>query len=408
MELRPRVLMFEGTSAFESHESRIRIVAAQIARCLIRDRPAREVRYRTVPSYTNLLRATEPSVYWTDAPQTLPPNGELLFPDDADEDIRDAHRFDCRALSGFGFAAFNRVLVSGASVIGTPYSTFKLGAVVPGYIDAEFDKSVRSSRVTVGRRKLIRRSRRFVPGCSVVVTHWNSFVYGHWLLECMPKLLLLARELKKLPPFRIIVPSLTLPYVTAWIERTLPGIDIERLDQKREYLCCERLLMPTLLMDPYCHFHPALLPMLDELVGTVSPRADRKNLYVSRVAPSIFRELINREEIEGIAVEEGLTLVRPELLTIQEQMNLFAGAKLVVGEFGSAMHNTLFSGAGTRVLCLNWINELQSRIARLKSHSVGYLLPSNGKAVRFIPGAPRATYHIDPHAFRSRVRTLLG
>lgn len=400
--------MTDGMSAFSEPRSGIRVATEQLLKLLIPTRFSRDVRYSTVSSYSELLRATEPSIFWTDAPQKLPPNDELLFPCEADELIRSVHSADSCAPTGIGFASFNYAIVSGKSLVGTPHATYRLGPVVPGYVDAALSNAERPNSALAGRRKISRRSRWFIPGCSVVVTHWNAGVYGHWLLECMPKLLLIRRELDRLPSLRIIVPASMPRYVSAWISRILPGIDVEILDQDREYLCCERLLMPTLLMDTGNYFHPALLPMLDDLLGPSMPSSPDRRLYVSRVTPSAFRALINREEIEAIAAAEGLTVVKPETLSIQEQMKLFAGAGIVIGEFGSAMHNTVFSPAGTRVLCLNWINELQSRIARLKRQSVGYLLPSNGKAVRFIPFAPQATYHIDPQTFRSRVRALLG
>jgi O-antigen biosynthesis protein WbqL len=129
---------------------------------------------------------------------------------------------------------------------------------------------------------------------------------------------------------------------------------------------------------------------------------------VSRLAPSLYRQLSNQAEIECIAVSEGLELVKPETLPISEQIALFASADLLVGEFGSAMHNALFSRRGTRVFCLNWINGLQSRIAQLKQQRVGYLLPSDGVPVKYVEGASLKSYHIDPDQFRKCVRALLS
>ena len=74
----------------------------------------------------------------------------------------------------------------------------------------------------------------------------------------------------------------------------------------------------------------------------------------------------------------GLTVVRPEELPWIEQVRLFASAHLIVGEYGSGMHNALFSPAGAKVVCLNVVNELQARIGNAFGHDVGYLLDPDG------------------------------
>jgi capsular polysaccharide biosynthesis protein len=207
---------------------------------------------------------------------------------------------------------------------------------------------------------------------------------------------------------RIALPRSIGTWVSAWIEQILPDAIIETYDDRTTYLHCRTLLMPTLLSDPDHLFHPELGRLLTNLQPPISPNAHRARLYVSRVTPSLFRHLSNQAEIEEIAINEGLELVKPETLSIAEQIALFARADLIVGEFGSAMHNALFSPPGATVFCLNWINGLQSRIAQLKQHRVGYLLPSNGVPVKYVEGAPLQSYHIDPQQFRKCLRVLLS
>ena len=112
------------------------------------------------------------------------------------------------------------------------------------------------------------------------------------------------------------------------------------------------------------------------------------------------RRLSNDEEIESIASSFGLELISPETLPISKQIELFSECAFVVGEFGSALHNTLFSPTDIPVLALNWVNGLQSKISQLKKQSVGYLLPSSGLPVKMEWGAAPQTYHIDPRRFR--------
>jgi len=103
-----------------------------------------------------------------------------------------------------------------------------------------------------------------------------------------------------------------------------------------------------------------------------------------------------------------LTVVYPEDCAFETQIGLFQNAVTVVGEFGSGLHNAIFSAPGTIVVALNWINPIQSRIARLRGHRIGYLLPTTGTEVLFTPDAPRRHYEIDPGRFRASLREVVA
>jgi O-antigen biosynthesis protein WbqL len=237
-----------------------------------------------------------------------------------------------------------------------------------------------------------------LSGASILLTHFNVNIYGHWLLECVPKLLLLRRIQDKLSPYRIIVPKSTRSFVKAWISFILPKVEIKNYHDATEYVRCESLLIPSLLCGQDYAFHPLLNSLIAELVSTNT--LPKRRLYLTRQEPSHFRRLSNKKEIENIASSFGLELISPETLPISEQIKLFSECVFVVGEFGSALHNTLFSPLGIRVLALNWVNGLQSKISQLRKQSVGYLLPSSGLPVEHEWGAALRTYHIDPRRFR--------
>jgi capsular polysaccharide biosynthesis protein len=360
--------------------------------------------WQRVASYEELLASRWPSIMPLHAPENPPANSELLFPELATQEIIENHFLARPQATGIGLGCLRDVLVSGQSLVGRSWLLYRLAPLTPRYVDDYLSNSL-----PVGDRKITRKQRIFVPGVTILVTHWNSGVYGHWLLEGMPKLLLLRQMAHHLPPLRIALPRSIGTWVSAWIEQILPDAIIETYDDRRTYLHCRTLLMPTLLTDPEHYlFHPELGRLLANLQPPVTPNTRRSRLYVSRVAPSLFRHFANQAEIEEIAMREGLELVKPETLSMAEQIALFARADLIVGEFGSAMHNALFSPPGTVVFCLNWINGLQSRIAQLKQQRVGYLLPSNGVPVKFVEGAPRRSYRIDPQQFRKCLRVLLS
>jgi capsular polysaccharide biosynthesis protein len=50
--------------------------------------------------------------------------------------------------------------------------------------------------------------------------------------------------------------------------------------------------------------------------------------------------------------EYGIEIVEPHKYSQEEQIKLFSEASFVIGEYGSAMHNTLFSPPETKVIVL--------------------------------------------------------
>lgn len=362
--------------------------------------------WREVGSFGELLDARRPSILWLHEPKPLPPALDLLFPEHSTEEMRRRHSTQGLEPGRIGLASLSDAVVSGPSLVGSLSSIFLLAPMMPLFCDEYLER-----RDPVGDLKLTKKRRRDIDGTSILVTYWASFIYGHWLLESMPKLLLLRRVAHELPPLRFVLPKSLPGWVSRWIELILPDAAIEMYDDAVEYVRCERLLLPTMLLSAEHVPHPELATLLDDLREIV-PRtnAGPRRIFVSRVEPNpnAFRDLVNAEGLERIAVEEGLTVVTPEKLSVAEQIALFAGAELIVGEFGSGMHNALFSPAGARVLCLNWINPLQSWIAQLKRQSVGYLLPSDGAPVTYVLGSPRREYRIDPDAFRACLRRLLA
>jgi capsular polysaccharide biosynthesis protein len=362
-----------------------------------------EPQWREVSSYADLVGATEPTILWLGEAVDPPPPTDLLFPELASAEVRTHHFYKPTGRARIGLACLPQAIVSGPSFVGSPAELFRLGPMTAAYID-----DLMTGSYPVGDRELAGKTERIVPGVSILLTHWNVETYGHWLLEGVPKLLLLRRLADDLPPFQILLPRSAPKFVQTWIDLVLPAARVAVYDDAVEYVRVETLFVPTVLfVSRGHHFHPELISLVEDLLPPPRHRPDTR-LFVSRVQPNHFRSMSNLAEIEDIAVAEGLQLVRPETLPLSEQIALFAHATVIVGDFGSVMHNTLFSPTGALVLCLNMVTGLQSRIAELKRQRVGYLLPSGGEAVTHKFGDPPSSYHIDPQQFRAYVRECLA
>lgn len=120
----------------------------------------------------------------------------------------------------------------------------------------------------------------------------------------------------------------------------------------------DRLLVPTLRRDV-----EETAPDIEDLTYTAAPSAlrwlgegglaaaeasepdssyDRPDrLYVSRENTSI-RRVVNRDALETVLDEYGITIVRPEERTVTEQVRLFRDAEVVVAPHGAGLTNLVF------------------------------------------------------------------
>jgi hypothetical protein len=210
-------------------------------------RAARQISFEQCAHLSDLPKAGGPSIFWLNPYAEVLSNSPLLFPELANAEILEQHQWGPTHIQGVGLSCLPDALVSGKSLVGDENSLFELGPLVPTYVD----NYLRRAEPDVGDTSLADKSKRHLPGVSFLLTHWNSDVYGHWLLEGLPKLLLLQRLGHLFPDLRIVVPSVPAPlanrllspilrrgsppsnaasYVRRWVDIVLPGATVETYD----------------------------------------------------------------------------------------------------------------------------------------------------------------------------------
>ena len=206
-----------------------------------------------------------------------------------------------------------------------------------------------------------------------------NWIYGHFILEMLPKIVLLDKVVEP------SVPMLISSVGPSWMMRILKGVirrPMIEYDNRTTVVSAPEFLTVTNLSNDG-GMRREMRTVYELLKSTVllprPPVAKRRGIYVSRRNASVdWHRIENEAEIEAVASAAGLEIVSPEQLSFVEQIELFDSAPVVVGEFSSAMHNAVFSRPGTRVLCLNRINHYQDQIADLMGHQIEYLAPSDG------------------------------
>lgn len=297
------------------------------------------------------------------------------------------------------------LLVVHRAVVGGPGAHLKLdGRLVyadgpyPAYIKHWYDHDITPQAWTFDAPVSLKLPMAFV------ITHFN-YVWGHWLTEMYPKLFLIRALIKAGVVAPLLLPASAPTYMTRIARALIPDLEIVTYNSAHEAVEVGALLLPHMLHREY-HFHDFLRWEL-EREALAWPRAGGVDkVFVSRGGvrtPQSFREMENEAEIEAIAEELGLTLVRPETLSWDEQARIFSRARVVAGEFGSGLHNALLSPPGCQVVSLNWLVEVQSRIANFRRHDIGYILPEDGQARLHSIEPRKQPFTIDPEDFRHKL-----
>jgi hypothetical protein len=264
-------------------------------------------------------------------------------------------------------------------------------------------------------------TRRIEEPCLCVLGHGLQ-VYGHFLLEMLPRLHLARRTLAGvLPPWRVLLDRAAPAWLLA-ILRDCYGIDEDAIawfDPRSEKLVLRQAILPALASADGV-FHPAASALFDEIVAMAGGPAGAAagcsaeamaggpapaRLFVSRAGfanPHSFQRCcVNAAELAAIAAEEfAMTVLAPQGLDWRGQIRAFAAARVVVGEYGSGLHNALFAPAGCAVGALGILALDQSHIATLRRQRSAYL--------RALPdGSPWRT-RVDPALFRRLLAGLLS
>jgi capsular polysaccharide biosynthesis protein len=217
-----------------------------------------------------------------------------------------------------------------------------------------------------------------VAGAVAVLCGPAHETYGHWLVDFLPRLWVLQQAGHDLASLRYLVPADLRDFASRMLR--LVGIRDEQLVRYRHWerlLRVERLLMPTGLRlgDRLAPCFGAATRFWLDRTGCGGAEGDAA-VYVARRDGS-ERRLVNRGRIEAIAAGHGLAVLRPEEMGLEAQIRVFGGAGVIVGEYGSALHNSVFAGAGAVVCALRGTARhpslVQSGIATALGQDVGYV-----------------------------------
>jgi O-antigen biosynthesis protein WbqL len=253
-----------------------------------------------------------------------------------------------------------------------------------------------------------------VRGACGLFLHPNM-VYGHFLLEGLPKLFLLGLLRDLGVRFKVPLSNRTPAWIGHFVRLFVPESDILVYDMAAQAVEADWFIVPSMMHTDH-NFHPAFNLMSADVLrraGVPAAGAETqgpRRIYLSRrLLSGGWHRLRNEEEVEAVMVRHGFTVVHPQTLSLREQFALMAGAGLVAGEYGSALHNTLFAPYGARVIGINCINWYQSVIGRLRRQKLAFVPPADGVFRSWrTRGEGQAEFEVDTGALYRLVGEMLA
>ncbi|HET6182593.1 MAG TPA: glycosyltransferase family 61 protein [Acetobacteraceae bacterium] len=252
-----------------------------------------------------------------------------------------------------------------------------------------------------------------LSGQFVMITGPGYPIYGHWLSDFLPKLAVLNGLGYDLGSLKFLVPHDVPAFGLEWLD--LLGfhrdniVEFDLGDTSREV---EELLIPTTLHNGvrgstlYRNAADLLLDRVRAQHPSVDDAGDEIPVFLSRAKSSQSRELLNRSAIEEEAASRGIALCHPQELSLLDQIRLFRKSRVIVGEYGSALHGSLFSRPGTVVCAIRGSRQhpafIQSGIGNILRQHTGYIFGAN------IPGDPAERFSVSLEDFRACLDSVVS
>lgn len=236
------------------------------------------------------------------------------------------------------------------------------------------------SRTLDASETLFRGARRIKE--AILIGAPGFGIYGHWILDYLPKLNeVVARNQQHLPFHYNAVKD----WARDFAGLILPGGLPQPVADGNRVTFFERLIVPTSVRSPGL-FDGAAARAAWQRVSDGLARMHRAGgidappalIYISRRKwhrGQQERVLVNATDVEDFLENLGFEVIHPETLPLAEQRWMFSRARVVIGEDGSALHNTIFSPPGTRIgaISMGRTNTLHAAAANALDQRITYI-----------------------------------
>jgi capsular polysaccharide biosynthesis protein len=233
-----------------------------------------------------------------------------------------------------------------AEVIGPSIAVVTRKKVLLGDVSVEWG---RTSDDHGGMRRFRLPPAISLDGTSILLATTGGDTYYHWMMEVLPRLLLLEEagiNLSRVDHF--LVNGFKKRFQMESLEAVgIPATKCRTTQGKCRYRC-EHLLVPSLL-GPHGWAQPDACQFLKKPFLGSGARKNRKRIFVPR-GRTQGRKVRREDEILALLAEFEFESFDAGKVSLREQAETFACAEMVVGIHGGALTNLAFCTSGTRVV----------------------------------------------------------
>lgn len=232
------------------------------------------------------------------------------------------------------------------------------GIAFPGLVHLPDGRAIAESLHNLPRARaaeLLARGPRAaarIPGDApaLLLARAGSGNYGHWLVEHLGALLLLRDAAPDLAP-RLLVQDRQEEAIWPVLQdgARLAGFDPAALlpVNPRGVAVQDLWMFSPASAHPHMK-HPAVI---EALAGLAPRRPPTERLFIRRTSTT-KRVLHNLDAVEAAAARLGFRTIEPGRMSFAQQIEAFAGARIVAGVSGADMTNIAFMPRGGDVVCL--------------------------------------------------------
>jgi capsular polysaccharide biosynthesis protein len=255
----------------------------------------------------------------------------------------------------------------------------------------------------------------------VLLGSWYAGNYHHWLVEHLPKIMLLEKAgVSPEIPLLIDARVFTVPQLLEVLDVVdLQGREVIGLTPDTEY-AVDHLVVPSNMFGtgPDLHFGLEVeigdVTVDREAVEFVRQRVSgigvgQRRLYIDRRAVSAPIRLRNGAEVMDVFQSLGFEVLHPAQMTFAEQQEVFSNAAVIAGESGAAMTNVLLAPEDTVMICLQALEfslNIYSDLCAYGGQRSRFLV---GDADEYLGGPSyQSSFTYDPVKLRDELGSILS
>ena len=249
----------------------------------------------------------------------------------------------------------------------------------------------------------------------VVVANFSDLnCYLHWLAGCLPRFWYLEAfpQLRDLP---VVMGPIMTRYQKEFLDLLPHGRDLRfihtnasvtlRLDQAYVVSTIDR---PSVSRATTTWLRKTFLPAVEP-----PPAGYESGLYYISRRDAAIRHLTNEEELLDFLIPKGFQILQWSEFSVREQISLAHHAKVIIGQHGSNMSNTIFCNDKLRILDIHnrgggilgsdWFLSFGAQM-----HGAQYFAMIGAKDQRDQPQAGLAHQHLDMPTFKKLFERMMA